>query len=85
MTSCDPIYRFDVDQLRARIASTYDEILEQMRKNAGEFVWEAIRSVDELGQVRMAAMQAFLEDYPVRRTEGCDWAARCSADNENLE
>jgi hypothetical protein len=68
--SCDPIYRYDVDQLRERIASTYDEILEQTRKNAGEFVWNAIRSVDELGQVRMAAMNEFLDDYPAGRSEG---------------
>jgi hypothetical protein len=68
--SCDPIYRYDADQLRERIASTYDDILEQTRQNAGEFVWSAIRSVDELGQVRMAAMNEFLDDYPAGRTEG---------------
>lgn len=68
--SCDPIYRFDVDQLRERIASTYDQILEQTRRNAGEFVWSAIHSVDELGQVRMAAMNEFLHDYPAGLTEG---------------
>jgi hypothetical protein len=68
--SCDPIYRFDVDQLRERIASTYDEILEQTRRNAGEFVWSTIHSVDELGQIRMTAMNDFLHDFPVGRTEG---------------
>jgi hypothetical protein len=61
--SCDPIYQYDADQLRGRIASTYDEILEQTRRNAGEFVWTEIRSVDELGRVRMAAMNEFLADY----------------------
>lgn len=70
VTSCDPIYRYDVNQLRARIASTYDDILEQTRNNADEFVWSTIRSVDELGQVRMAAMNEFLDDYPSGRTEG---------------
>ena len=68
--SCDPIYRYDVDQLRERIASTYDEILEQTRRNADEFVWSTIHSVDELGQVRMAAMNDFLDDYPAGRTVG---------------
>src|SRR5713226_776852 len=57
--SCDPIYRYDVDQLRDRIASTYDEVLEQARRNAHEFVWSFIHSVEELGQVRMAAMNDF--------------------------
>ena len=42
VTSCDPIYRFAVDDLRNRIADTYDEILEQTRRNMDE---ESIRSV----------------------------------------
>jgi len=70
VVSCDPIYRYDVDQLRERIAVTYQEILEQTRLNATEFVWNEIRSVEELGQVRMAAMNDFLDDYPMGRTEG---------------
>ena len=70
VVSCDPIYRYDVDQLRERIAVTYQEILEQTRLNASEFVWNEIRSVEELGQVRMAAMNDFLDDYPMGRTDG---------------
>jgi hypothetical protein len=70
VVSCDPIYRYDVDQLRERIAVTYQEILEQTRLNATEFVWNEIRSVEELGQVRMAAMNDFLDDYPTGRTDG---------------
>lgn len=70
VVSCDPIYRYDVDQLRERIAVTYQEILEQTRLNASEFIWSKIRSVEELGQVRMAAMNDFLDDYPAGRTDG---------------
>ena len=70
VVSCDPIYRFDVDQLRARIASTCEEILDQTRRNTDQFVWTTIRSVDELGQVRMAAMSEFLDDYPAGRAAG---------------
>lgn len=68
--SCDPIYRFEVDQLRARIASTCDEILDQTRRNTDQFVWTTIRSVHELGQVRMAAMNEFLDDYPTGKAAG---------------
>jgi hypothetical protein len=68
--SCDPLYRYGTEQLRERIASTYDQILEQTRRNAGEFVWNTIRSVEELGQLRMAAMNAFLDDYPAGLTGG---------------
>jgi hypothetical protein len=68
--SCDPIYRFDGDQIRERIASTYDVILTQTRRNEHEFVWSSIRSVDELGDIRMAAMNDFLRDYAEGKAQG---------------
>jgi hypothetical protein len=51
-------------------ARTYDEILEQTRRNADEFIWESIPSVKELGRVRMAAMQEFLDDYDRGKAQG---------------
>jgi hypothetical protein len=71
VVSCDPIYRFEKFQIEERIAATYDQVIEQVRRNVGEFVWgEGIRSIDELGQVRMAAMQLFLDDYDIGRPDG---------------
>ena len=70
VTSCDPIYKWDADQIRDRIAATYDQIIDQTRQNKDEFVWSSIRSVDELGQVRMAAMEAFLSDYRQGKRNG---------------
>jgi hypothetical protein len=64
VVSCDPIYRWGSDEIRRRIDETYDQILEQTRQNQDEFVWESIRSVEDLGSVRKAAMQEFLSDYP---------------------
>ena len=68
--SCDPIYRWDAADIREQIAVTRDEILDQTRRNASEFVWDSIRSVDELGRVRMAAMDAFLDDYTHGKVQG---------------
>jgi hypothetical protein len=68
--SCDSIYSYDVDQLRDRIAATYENIVEQTRRNTDEFVWTNIRSIEELGRVRMAAMNAFLDDYAAGRADG---------------
>ena len=64
IVSVDPLYRFSQDDIRARIRRTCSEVLEQTRKNAHEFVWTSIRSADELGRLRMAAMEDFLSDYP---------------------
>jgi hypothetical protein len=70
IVSCDPIYRFDAAQIETRIAETYVEVLEQTRRNQEEFVWGHVRSVDELGVMRMAAMRRFLDDYPAGRLSG---------------
>ena len=70
VVSCDPIYRFSVADIRERIARTYDEILEQARRNAENFVWTEIHSPDELGRVRMSAMDEFLGDFDRGKAEG---------------
>jgi len=70
VVSCDPIYRLSAGQIQERILATADVILDQTRRNLHEFVWSSIRSVEELGQIRFAAMQRFLEDYELGRTQG---------------
>ena len=69
--SCDPLYALTRSQIEARIAATYAQVLTQTRLNAHEFVWgNGIKDVDELGQVRMAAMQTFLGDYDTGTRDG---------------
>ena len=70
VVSVDPLYRFTPDDIRQRIRRTYAEVLEQTRKNAHEFLWTSIRSVDELGRLRSAAMEEFLADYPLGVAQG---------------
>jgi hypothetical protein len=69
VVSCDPLYHCNADAVRARIATTFDEVLEQTRVNRDAFVWNSIGSVEELGAVRRAAMTAFLEDYAAPRSK----------------
>ena len=64
IVSVDPLYRFSQGEIRDRIRQTCAEILEQTRKNVHEFIWTTIKSVEELGRLRMAAMEEFLSDYP---------------------
>jgi hypothetical protein len=68
--SIDPLYRFDAGTIRDRIAVTYHKMLEQARRNSQQFVWETIQSVEELGFIRMRAMQAFLGDYDLGKRQG---------------
>ncbi len=46
--SIDPLYRLDSGTIRERIAATYDQILEQTRRNSDQFVWQTVRSIDDL-------------------------------------
>jgi len=61
--SADPLYQYTEEQIAQRIKDTRNEVLDQTRKNGHEFVWSTIRSVEELGRIRMAAMEEFLGDY----------------------
>lgn len=63
VVSCDPLYQFSAEQIRQRIDATYETVISQTRQNQERFVWNVIASPDELGRVRMAAMNDFLDDY----------------------
>lgn len=68
--SVDPIYAFDALQIRKRISETYETVMDQMRNNQSDYVWEAIRSVEDLGYMRMSAMNTFLSDFDLGKNEG---------------
>lgn len=64
VTSCDPLYCFTKHEIRQRIDETFPTVLEQTRANLDAFVWGAgIDSPEALGELRMKAMDAFLEDF----------------------
>lgn len=70
IVSFDPIYQFDASQIRGRIYETYQTVMDQMRKNKTDYVWNAITSVEDLGRIRMSAMGAFLLDFEAGNREG---------------
>ena len=70
VVSVDPLYGVSRAVIERRVEETFDEVMDQMRQNAEEFVWTHVPSVDELGRRRMAAMRRFLADYPRGKAEG---------------
>ena len=70
VVSADPLYDFSAEQIRHRIEETFPEAMRQVRLNRSEFVWDRIRSVDELADLRKQAMDCFLEDYPKGKFDG---------------
>ncbi len=68
--SVDPIYQFTGTDIKSRIDETFERVIEQTEKNKSEFVWEKIKTVDELAELRKKAMDVFLSDYEVGKREG---------------
>ncbi len=69
IVSVDPLYQFNTHEIRYLIDEIYPSIIEQTRRNQDNFVWTTIRTVNELGKLRMAAMNEFLSDYPSGRKQ----------------
>jgi len=70
VVSVDPIYVFNAEQVRGRISETYETVMAQMCKNQSDYVWGAIPSVEQLGSLRMSAMETFLADFDAGKNEG---------------
>ena len=68
--SIDPIYRYSEIEIRNRIDEIYPEVLEQTRNNSHQFNWTHVNSIENLGRVRMKAMEVFLSDFPNGQREG---------------
>lgn len=68
--SLDPIYHFNTLQIKQRITETYTVVLEQLRNNKSDFIWDEIQSVEELGAIRLSAMELFLLDYEMGKSSG---------------
>lgn len=68
--SCDPVYRFRGEQIRARVEATSGRMVAAAREHADLFNWDVIKSPEELGRVRLAAMEKFLADYEGGKREG---------------
>lgn len=70
VVSIDPVYQFSTAQIRQRVQDTYEPIISQARQNADRYVWQNFRNAEELGQARLAAMENFLLDYELGKSEG---------------
>ena len=70
VVSCDPLYGLTAGQIEQRIAETYETVISQTKQNQQKFVWESIKSPDELGALRMKAMKEFLRDFDQGKRDG---------------
>lgn len=69
IVSIDPIYKFSSEEIRDRIEEIKATILEQVKKNKDNYVWQNIKDVDDLEKIRITAMNNFLKDYEHGKVE----------------
>lgn len=70
VTSYDIVYQFSKEELKKRIEEVRGVVMEQMAENMNNYVWKNIKCLDELEEVRMSAMNLFLEDFEKGKVEG---------------
>ena len=68
--SVDPLYQFSVEQIRGRVQEAYGTIMEQLVANQADYVWTTIPSPQDVGRIRMKAMEEFLADFEEGKIEG---------------
>ena len=68
--SCDPIYQVAATEIARRVQETYQTIIDGTKINYDRFVWQDIQSPEELGKVRMTAMNKFIADFPLGLQQG---------------
>lgn len=70
VTSCDPVYQFETEEIHRRIDEVYPDIMTKMKQGADSYIWDSLGSVEELGKVRMKAMSKFLYDFDTGCRQG---------------
>ncbi len=50
-------------KIQTRIDKTSSVVSKQLKDNKDDFVWKNIKSVDELIDIRLTAMNSFIKDY----------------------
>lgn len=65
--SIDPIYTFSGDEILQRFNAVADNIIDQVKATAEDYVWTYHQSPDHLRQNREQAIQKFLADYDLGR------------------
>ncbi len=68
--SCDPIYQFSAEEIARRIQETYQIVIDGVKANSNNYVWHNFESPEQLGKIRMEAMNQFIDDFYLGLQQG---------------
>ena len=70
VVSCDPIYVFGAAEIARRIQDCSGDVMSQVRRHAGAYVWDLFRGPEDLERCRLSSMRRFLLDFDRGRAQG---------------
>ncbi|MEM7725483.1 MAG: SAM-dependent methyltransferase [Cyanobacteria bacterium P01_A01_bin.45] len=70
ITSVDPLYELSTYDILNRFNQVVDNIIEQVKATPDDWVWSYHKSVDDLRDRRIEAINLFIEDYERGKQEG---------------
>lgn len=70
IVSCDPLYEHTGTRIEENIQAQYEDRIRDAMEHKDKFVWDRIKSPEEMGRLRMASMKKFLADYEQGKAEG---------------
>lgn len=70
IVSVDPLYHSDAAMIADRVKSSFNRVVEGIKQNKEFYLWERYKTIEELTDARLGAMQCFLDDYEIGKAEG---------------
>lgn len=69
VVSLDPLYSYQISEIKVRISETKAVVAEQIQNNYEHFLWHDFKTVENLVKARCEAMSKFLTDYERGKNE----------------
>lgn len=70
IVSVDPVYAFSGQEIKSRFDAVVDSIINQVKASPQDWIWNYHKSPDHLRSNRVAALNAFLQDYESGKISG---------------
>jgi hypothetical protein len=70
ITSIDPIYQFNKEEILSRFNAVLDNIIEQIKATPDDWVWSYHKSPEDLRARRTMAIDLFCQDYNLGKQQG---------------
>lgn len=61
--SCDPVYQYDISEIKLLIKNSYQEIISGIEKHQGNFFWKRFANIQALSEYRKKVFVEFFDHF----------------------